>query len=72
MSHYYNNYIDIDECVVDDGGCQCDTVFGDGHSCVANCINMPGSYKCVCNEGHMLTADYRTCVGMSRRFAMTV
>lgn len=48
---------------MDNGSCQCNQEFGDGHSCVAGCVNTPGSYECVCNEGHMLASDNRICVG---------
>lgn len=54
------NLTDINECVE---GCQCDPAFGNGHSCVVECVNTPGSFECICNEGYTLATDQRTCVG---------
>ena len=41
--------LDIDECAVDNGGC--DEI----------CINTPGSFSCACNPGYMLLMDGKTC-----------
>ncbi|KAK6038805.1 EGF-like domain protein [Cooperia oncophora] len=40
---------DINECVLNNGGCQ--------HSCT----NMPGGYKCSCEEGYGLAEDGHSC-----------
>ena len=50
---YRNIFIDIDECAVDNGGCD--------HIC----INKPGSFECQCKEGYALGADGKTCTGNS-------
>lgn len=41
---------DIDECQVDNGGCE------------QRCQNNQGSYSCSCNNGYMLSDDKRTCL----------
>ena len=43
------NVSDIDECAASDHGCHTD----------AHCENLPGSYRCVCNEGY--TGDGTQC-----------
>jgi len=43
--------IDVDECVVNNGGC----------SPVANCTNTPGSFTCTCIEGY--NGDGFSCSG---------
>ena len=43
--------LDIDECVVDNGGCN------------QICINTPGSSECVCKDGYALGSDGKTCAG---------
>ena len=42
---------DIDECSVSNGGCQ------------HNCINIPGSSVCKCDDGYYLDADKKSCQG---------
>jgi len=42
---------DINECAVNNGGCQHD------------CCNTPGSFTCRCPPGYQLTADARHCQG---------
>ena len=42
---------DIDECVVDNGGCN------------QICVNKPGSFECKCEPGYLLSDDGKTCVG---------
>ena len=37
-----NKSIDIDECLMNNGGCHSD----------ANCTNIPGSYECTCKPGY--------------------
>ena len=50
IQHIYN--IDIDECSIDNGGCE--------HSC----INTNGSYYCSCNYGYTIdTSDHHHCNG---------
>ena len=46
-------YVDINECN------------SPGHGCHHQCVNMPGSYRCVCNTGYSLNADGFTCSGES-------
>ena len=45
-------YSDIDECEVDNGGCE------------EMCVNIPGSYHCLCHRGFILQDDSRTCEGI--------
>jgi len=45
--------VDIDECVVNNGGC----------SISADCINTPGSFNCTCLPGY--TGDGIICGGKS-------
>ena len=52
MSLFY--FTDINECV--ERSDSCDRINGD-------CINIPGSYQCVCNEGYELDDDGLTCKG---------
>lgn len=33
--------------------------------CEQRCINVPGSYQCICNRGYTLSGDGKTCQGMS-------
>lgn len=48
----YIQHIDIDECSIDNGGCE--------HSC----INTNGSYYCSCNYGYTIdTSDHHHCNG---------
>ena len=43
--------LDIDECQVDNGGCN------------QECNNNAGSYNCSCENGYELTDDNHTCIG---------
>ena len=45
-------YTDIDECDIDDGGCE--------HVC----INTDGNYYCSCHDGYQLLNDTFNCSGM--------
>lgn len=46
----------------DNGGCRC----GPGlDSCLATCLNLNGSYFCVCSDDTLLDSDKLTCVGMN-------
>ena len=45
------NYPDINECTVNNGGCQ------------QNCFNFQGSFACWCNAGYSRDANGRTCSG---------
>ena len=49
------NFIDINECAVNNG--QCDH----------NCHNTEGSYYCTCKEGYVLLTDQRGCSGENVR-----
>ncbi|XP_036671645.3 uncharacterized protein frac isoform X2 [Drosophila suzukii] len=46
----YVNCIDIDECQESNGGCS------------EICENMPGEYKCSCQDGYYIDASGKTCV----------
>ncbi|XP_069686291.1 uncharacterized protein [Periplaneta americana] len=41
---------DIDECAVQNGGC------------MQGCVNIRGSFRCICGRGFFLGADGRTCI----------
>lgn len=53
-SSYLPCVTDIDECTIENGGC-------DFH-----CTNSEGSYTCSCGQGYALTPDQRTCTGKER------
>ena len=44
-------YLDINECLIDNGGCD------------HNCSNSVGSYSCSCNNGYLLNNNGYTCEG---------
>ena len=44
-------FVDIDECLSNNGGCH------------HNCHNSDGSYTCSCNDGYQLNSDGHTCEG---------
>ena len=54
-------YTDVDECLLDNGGCRCGT---DPSSSCAVCVNIPGAYFCGCLDGHTLDSDNKTCQGI--------
>lgn len=43
--------LDIDECTIENGGCE------------TFCTNSEGSYDCSCNVGYALMPDMRSCTG---------
>ena len=45
---------DIDECLVDNGGC------------VQKCINVPGSYACTCDDDQIWVPENKTCIPRSK------
>ena len=47
-------FTDIDECEVDNGGCQ------------HKCVNTDGSFQCQCKQGFQLLADNKNCEGTNR------
>ena len=47
-------YIDVDECVTNNGGCD------------HYCTNTIGSFVCSCYPGYTLDGDGRTCLGKLR------
>ena len=50
--------VDIDECAVENGGCD--------HTC----HNTSGSYYCTCNEGYLLLEDKKGCTGWICHFQL--
>jgi hypothetical protein len=44
-------FVDVDECVVRNGGCS------------QLCVNSYGSYKCCCNVGYVLSNNEQYCEG---------
>ena len=44
-------FIDVDECLTDNGGC------------THQCNNDIGSYNCSCWDGYELSSDNHTCIG---------
>ena len=50
--HCYSFHEDIDECDLDNGGC--DQI----------CTNAEGSFKCSCEPGYALAPNNRSCEGM--------
>ena len=52
LINVYFNYIDINECAVNDGGCEHD------------CTNHDGSYYCDCSPGYSLGEDKHSCLGI--------
>lgn len=55
-SNFNNNFIklilaEIDECEVNNGGCDQD------------CKNTEGSYECACEAGYVLSSNKKTCLG---------
>ena len=44
--------IDVDECAVDNGGCE------------GTCVNRQGSYQCFCSSGFRLASNGKKCIGM--------
>ena len=47
--HGIPTHVDVDECAVDNGGCQ------------GTCVNLPGSFTCLCDVGLKLSADNKSC-----------
>ena len=45
-------YLDVNECTVDNGGCE-DT-----------CVNTFGSFHCECGDGLKLSSNNKTCQGL--------
>lgn len=48
---YFSFFLDIDECLVNNGGCS------------ESCRNADGSYECYCEKGLQLANDGKTCIG---------
>ena len=56
----YQNFIDVNECLVANGGC------------MQSCINTAGSYYCTCGSGYTLNTDGHNCEGISIVFELLV
>lgn len=52
MWNYYEFLLDINECLINNGGCH------------HNCSNSIGSYTCQCNDGFTSTNNGEQCTGM--------
>jgi len=51
-NYWITNFSDIDECLINNGGCE------------KVCINTPGSYQCKCSDGYKIDRDkISTCIG---------
>ena len=46
-----NNLIDINECTINNGGCE------------QTCVNDVGTYNCYCRHGYNLSLNNHTCEG---------
>ena len=44
-------YLDIDECLTNNGGCD------------QTCVNAPGSFDCKCKEGYEMNPESMLCEG---------
>lgn len=60
---------DIDECLVNNGGCICHSLFV---NCVPYCNNFDGAYNCSCNDGYKLAKDNRTCIGQLLTYSLKI
>lgn len=43
-------FLDIDECLLDNGGCQ------------EECVNSEGAYHCMCENGFLIDSEDKKCV----------
>ena len=74
MYDHHNNYIDIDECAINNGGCEfsCTNLEGIGGLTVGNgsgstmdsAVTNLG-YQCGCDTGYQLAPNNHDCVGMN-------
>lgn len=53
FSCIHTQFIDIDECLTDNGGCE------------TTCFNTDGSFECSCDAGYILASNNFTCEGKS-------
>ena len=60
-------YVDVNECLENNGGCGCDPHLTEPNDCNAACYNSPGSFTCDCLEGYYLDNDNKTCKGSELR-----
>lgn len=51
LKYFYLSFADINECSVNNGGCQ------------QLCVNTPGDYECLCHSNYKLHWNKKDCVG---------
>ena len=49
---YIELYLDVNECTVDNGGCE------------GTCVNTFGSFHCECGDGLKISSNNKTCQGL--------
>ena len=54
MKSFFFLDLDIDECLLNNGGCS-DT-----------CVNTVGGFECTCRPGYIVDTDNKTCISKSR------
>ena len=62
LKFFSHIHVDINECLDNNGGCQCDPDLLYGN-CTAECINTHGSYRCQCPKGYHINNSVLMCTG---------